>query len=90
MLWHIQDGNEVDDNVPTAEGVRQRSPDDVCEGSIAVQVGTNRHAQICCVAIAASFQAWLQRGVGLRFLRSVEHASHASLFCVHVAACKSM
>lgn len=33
----VEDSNEVDDNVPTAEGVRLRGPDDVCEGSIGVQ-----------------------------------------------------
>lgn len=31
-------GNEIDDNVPTAEGVRPRGPDDVCEGTISVEV----------------------------------------------------
>jgi len=30
-------GNEIDDNVPTAEGVRPRGPDDVCEGTISVE-----------------------------------------------------
>ncbi len=33
----MEEGNEIDDNVPTAEGVRPRAPDDVCEGTIAVE-----------------------------------------------------